>query len=46
MTTSANRVAYLRTTSNRLSNMTENGAAFRSYTYDGAGNTLTEAVRR
>ena len=43
VTTSANRVATYATTSNRLSNMTDNGAAFRSYTYDGAGNTLTES---
>jgi RHS repeat-associated protein len=30
------------TTSNRLSTITENAAAFRSYTYDGAGNILTD----
>ncbi len=28
--------------SNRLAGMTENGAALRTFTYDGAGNTLTE----
>ena len=42
MTTPAKRVATYASTSNRLSSMTENSAAFRSYTYDGAGNTLTE----
>jgi RHS repeat-associated protein len=30
------------TTSNRLTTITENAAAFRSYTYDGAGNILTD----
>jgi RHS repeat-associated protein len=37
-----NRESTYPTTSNRLSAMTENGAAFRSYSYDGAGNTVTE----
>jgi YD repeat-containing protein len=36
------RIQYQAANSNRLNNSTENGAAFRSYTYDNAGNTLTE----
>jgi YD repeat-containing protein len=40
--TSVNRQSTYPTTSNRLTAMTENGAAFRSYSYDGGGNTVTE----
>jgi RHS repeat-associated protein len=36
------RIQSYGTTANRLTSMTENGAALRSYTYDNAGNTLTE----
>jgi YD repeat-containing protein len=36
------RVQAYAANSNRLNSMTENSAAFRSYTYDNAGNTLTE----
>jgi len=42
VTTTANRVATYATTSNRLVSLTENAAALRSHTYDGAGNTATE----
>jgi RHS repeat-associated protein len=37
-----NRQASIDSFSNRLMSMTENGAAFRSYTYDGAGNIITD----
>ena len=37
------RLASYPTTSNRLTGITENGAAFRGYTYDGSGNILTDA---
>jgi RHS repeat-associated protein len=36
------RIATYGTANNRLMSMTENGAAFRSYTYDGAGNIITD----
>jgi RHS repeat-associated protein len=36
------RIQTYAANSNRLNSMTENTAAFRSYTYDNAGNTLTE----
>jgi RHS repeat-associated protein len=36
------RIQTYAANSNRLNAMTENTAAFRSYTYDNAGNTLTE----
>jgi YD repeat-containing protein len=36
------RVQSYGTTANRLTGITENTAAFRSYTYDNAGNTLSE----
>ncbi len=42
VTTAKNRIATYALTSNRLTDMTENGAAFRSYTYDGAGNIITD----
>jgi RHS repeat-associated protein len=38
----SNRQATMDSFSNRLMNMTENGAALRSYTYDGAGNIITD----
>jgi YD repeat-containing protein len=41
-TSNTSRVASYDTTSNRITAMTENAAAFRSYTYDGAGNILTD----
>jgi RHS repeat-associated protein len=37
-----NRQATMDSFSNRLTSMTENGAAFRTYTYDGAGNIITD----
>jgi RHS repeat-associated protein len=37
-----NRQASIDSFSNRLMSMTENGAALRSYTYDGAGNIITD----
>jgi len=37
------RLASYPSSSNRITGITENGAAFRSYTYDGAGNILTDA---
>jgi YD repeat-containing protein len=37
-----NRQASIDSFSNRLMSMTENGAAFRSYTYDGAGNIIAD----
>ena len=36
------RLASYGATSNRITGMTENGAALRSYTYDGNGNILTD----
>jgi RHS repeat-associated protein len=36
------RIQIYAANSNRLNSMTENTSAFRSYTYDNAGNTLTE----
>jgi YD repeat-containing protein len=36
------RIATYGTANNRLMSMTENGAALRSYTYDGAGNIITD----
>jgi YD repeat-containing protein len=41
-TTNTSRVASYDTISNRITAMTENAAAFRSYTYDGAGNITTD----
>jgi RHS repeat-associated protein len=41
-TSNTSRVASYDTISNRITAMTENAAAFRSYTYDGAGNILTD----
>ena len=40
--TGINRLDSYGSTNNRLISLTENAAAFRSYTYDTAGNTLTE----
>jgi RHS repeat-associated protein len=42
VTTINNRQASYGATNNRLTSITQNAAAFRSYTYDTAGNTLTE----
>jgi RHS repeat-associated protein len=42
VTAAANRVASYSTTSNRITGMTQGGAAFRTYTYDGAGNIITD----
>jgi YD repeat-containing protein len=42
ITSARNRQASYGASDNRLSSITENAAAFRSYTYDGAGNTVTE----
>jgi YD repeat-containing protein len=41
-TPAAARVATYAATSNRITGMTQNGAALRSYTYDGAGNIITD----
>jgi RHS repeat-associated protein len=41
-TPNLNRQATMDSFSNRLMSMTENGAAFRTYTYDGAGNIITD----
>jgi RHS repeat-associated protein len=41
-TPAAARVATYAANSNRITGMTENGAALRSYTYDGAGNIITD----
>ena len=40
--TTTNRTQYYGTTNNRLGSIYENGAQLRSYTYDNAGNILTE----
>ena len=40
--TTTNRTQYYGTTNNRLGSIHENGAQLRSYTYDNAGNTITE----
>ena len=40
--TATTRVQSYGSTNNRLNTITENTAAWRSYTYDGSGNTLTE----
>jgi RHS repeat-associated protein len=42
VTTTNNRQASYGATNNRLTSITQNAAAFRSYTYDNAGNTITE----
>jgi RHS repeat-associated protein len=42
VTSSLNRQSTYAAASNRLNAMTEDSASFRTYTYDGAGNTLTE----
>jgi YD repeat-containing protein len=41
-TVNQSRVASYAATSNRITGMSENGASFRSYTYDGAGNIVTD----
>jgi YD repeat-containing protein len=42
VTSTNNRQANCGASNNRLTSITQNAAAFRSYTYDNAGNTLTE----
>ena len=42
VTSTNNRQAGYGASNNRLMSITQNAAAFRSYTYDNAGNTLTE----
>ncbi len=41
-TVNQSRVASYAATSNRITGMSENGASFRSYAYDGAGNIVTD----
>jgi RHS repeat-associated protein len=41
--TTTTTTATIPSTSNRVSSMTRNGAAFRTYTYDNAGNIITDA---
>ena len=42
VTSTNNRQASYAASNNRLMSITQNAAAFRSYTYDNAGNTITE----